>query len=374
MRLDHSARMTPVSQAVPDARALVLAHGWNATAWQILNPGIRHWFASAGDAVVGYVTEARVRVVAGAPVAAHSRLADVAREFEADAHAAGERVCYFGAEARLEGLLAASPSHAFVLLGSQPVWDAAGWDRAVARPSIRAQFRRARNKAVHTAEVPPGVARRDPSIRRCLAAWLAARGLPPLHFLVEPETLETLDGRRVFVATRHGETVGFLVASRVPAREGWLIEQVVRAPGAPNGTVELLIDTAARTLRADGGRYLTLGLAPLARRAPADPPGTPPAWLRLLLWWMRAHGRRFYDFRGLESFKAKFSPVRWEPVYAIADQRRITPRTCYAIAAAFTGGAPAMVFARALVEAARQELHWLFSGAGGPPSARRAAP
>jgi lysylphosphatidylglycerol synthetase-like protein (DUF2156 family) len=59
------------------ARDLVLAHGWNATADQILNPGIRHWFAAAGDAVVGYVTEGRVRVVAGAPVATEARLAAV---------------------------------------------------------------------------------------------------------------------------------------------------------------------------------------------------------------------------------------------------------------------------------------------------------
>lgn len=356
------------------ARDLVLAHGWNATAYQILNPGIRHWFAAAGDAVVGYVTRGRVRVVAGAPVAPAARLAAVAREFEDDAHAAGERVCYFGAEARLESLLAASPSHAFVLLGAQPAWDPAGWERATARASLRAQLHRARNKGVEVVELPPGDAERDPSLRACLEAWLDTRGLPPLHFLIEPETLEQLDDRRVFAARRAGATAGFLIASPVPARHGWLIEQFVRSPDAPNGTVELLIDAAVRTLAAEGAGYVTLGLAPLADRAHADPPGTPPLWLRLLLGWMRAHGRRFYDFRGLESFKAKFSPTRWEPVYAIADRARITPRVTWAIAAAFTGGAPASVFARALVRAVRQELAWLVTAARGAPAPRRAAP
>ncbi len=357
------------------ARALVLVHGWNATAYQILNPGISHWFAAAGDAVVGYVARAGVRVVAGAPVAAGDRLAEVTREFEADAHAAGERVCYFGAEARLEALLARSPSHAFVLLGAQPAWDPAGWQQATARPSLRAQLHRARNKGVEVRELPPAEAEADPSLRRCLADWLETRGLPPLHFLVEPETLERLDDRRIFAARRPGGTDGFLVASPVPARHGWLIEQFVRSPGAPNGTVELLIDAAVRTLAAEGAGYLTLGLAPLAAgRARADPPGTPPLWLRLLLGWMRAHGRRFYDFRGLESFKAKFSPMRWEPVYAIADQRAISPRVTWAIAAAFTGGAPVSVFARAIGRAARQELAWLVSAPRGTTGARPAAP
>ena len=355
------------------ARDLVLAHGWNATAYQILNPGIRHWFAAAGDAVVGYVTEGGVRVVAGAPVATEARLAAVAREFEDDAHAAGERVCYFGAEARLESLLATSPSHAFVLLGAQPAWDPSGWERATARASLRAQLHRARNKGVEVVELAAAAAERDPSLRACLEAWLTTRGLPPLHFLIEPETLRQLDDRRVFAARRGGATAGFLVASPVPARRGWLIEQFVRSPDAPNGTVELLIDAAVRTLAAEGAGYVTLGLAPLADRARADPPGTPPLWLRLLLGWMRAHGRRFYDFRGLESFKAKFSPMRWEPVYAIADRARITPRVTWAIAAAFTGGAPASVFARALGRAVRQEVAWMLSAARGAPAPRRAA-
>ena len=47
---------------------LVLQYGWNATAYQIINPGIRRWFSSDQDAVIGYVEHYGVRVVAGAPV------------------------------------------------------------------------------------------------------------------------------------------------------------------------------------------------------------------------------------------------------------------------------------------------------------------
>src|SRR5215212_758832 len=94
-----TVRAVPATASTSDdlqrVRALVLAHGWNATAYQIINPGITHWFAAAGDAVVGYVRRAGVRVVAGAPVCAAERLPAVAAEFEAAAHRAGERVCYF---------------------------------------------------------------------------------------------------------------------------------------------------------------------------------------------------------------------------------------------------------------------------------------
>ena len=54
--------------SVQRARKLVLKYGWNATAYQIVNPGITHWFSSSGDAMIGYVRKNHVRVVAGAPV------------------------------------------------------------------------------------------------------------------------------------------------------------------------------------------------------------------------------------------------------------------------------------------------------------------
>ena len=339
------------------ARDLVLRHGWNATSYQILNPGIAHWFAAAGDAVVGYVTRAGVRVVAGAPVAAEARLPDVVGEFEADASRAGLRVCYFAAEARLERVLAGRRSHDFVLLGAQPAWNPSAWSAAAsAHASLRAQLSRARREGVTVEEMRAEAAERDPTLAACLARWLQTRGLPPLHFLVEPDTLANLADRRIFVGRRGERCVGFVVASVVPARAGWLIEQFVRDPDAPNGTMELLLDAAVRALAHGGARYVSLGLAPLALQRVPRPAAAAPIWLRALFAWMQAHGRRFYNFGGLEGFKAKFEPDRWEPVYAIYNRPRMSPRAVYAIAAAFAGGSPAATFARGLGWAARREL------------------
>jgi len=345
----------------------VLRYGWNATAYQILNPGIEHWFSGSGDAVVGYVRVRGVRVVAGAPVCPGERLAGVAAEFERDAARAGDRTCYFGAGARLETLYGADPASAFVVLGAQPVWDPAGWPEVVARhASLRAQLNRARNKGVRVAEWPAGDTARYPALRRCLAEWLSTRGLPPLHFLVEPNTLDNLADRRLFVAERDGAAVGFLVASPVPARRGWLAEQIVRCGGAPNGTNELMVDAAMRALAAAGSAYVTLGLAPLSRHAPADTVPAErvrhPLWLTFVLGWVRAHGRRFYNFEGLDAFKAKLRPHDWEPIYAISREARFSPRTLYAIAGAFSGGSPVALITRALGRAVVQEVRKLGGG------------
>ncbi|MGE0355083.1 MAG: phosphatidylglycerol lysyltransferase domain-containing protein [Gemmatimonadales bacterium] len=341
------------------ARALVLRYGWNATAYQLVNPGIDYWFTPDGEGVVGYVRAAGVWVAAGAPVCEPGRLAEVAAAFEARAAAAGVPVCYFGAEARLESIYRGRPGYAMVRLGSQPVWAPGEWPEIIAgRASLRAQLNRARNKGVVVEEWSAAQADRHPELRRCLEEWLETRGLPPLHFMVEPDTLARLWDRRIFVALRHGRVTGFLVLSPVPVRHGWLVEQVVRGHDAPNGTAELMLDAASRSLIRAAAGYVTLGLAPLSDRGDAPPPRNP-FWLRLVLGWVRAHGRRFYNFRGLETFKAKFSPSRWEPVFAIVNRPRFSPRMLYATAKAFTVEPPFVAVGRAILRAARQEVRWL---------------
>lgn len=341
------------------ARELVLRHGWNAVAYQILNPGMRLWFSSAGDAVVGYASFGGVRIIAGAPVCRRERLADVASELEAEAVARGERVVFFGAGARLERVYATRSDHSLVRIGAQPVWEPNAWPDIVrGKASLRAQLHRAQNKGVRVAEWSAERAGRSPSLRLVLREWLETRGLPPLHFLVTPDLFDTLRDRRIFVAEREREVVGFLVATAIPARAGWLVEQWPRARSAPNGTTHLLIDAAMRAFDAAGARYATLGLSPLSEHAGVVGDGQP-AWLRLVLHWVRAHGRRFYNFQGLEAFKASAQPMAWEPIFAIAPGTRFSPMLLRAIAGAFSAGSPERLVARAVVSAGVKELRRL---------------
>ena len=337
------------------ARELVMRHGWNTTCFQIVNPGIEYWFGDDGNSVVGYVESKGVRVVAGAPVCSKESLPRVSGEFETAAETKGLNVCYFGAEARLDAVYRDSADHSSVLLGAQPVWHPVNWPSIVSkRRSLRAQFNRARNKGVAVREMLIDEARSDLRLRRCLHDWLESKGLPPLHFVIEPETLDRLENRRVFVAERGREVVAFLTLLPIPQRAGWLTEQFPHHPTAPNGTVELMMDTAIRELADDGYEYITLGISPLSKRANIDRFDNP-IWLTFLLGWMRRHGRRFYNFDGLDHFKSKLSPEYWEPVFAISNEPRFSGGTLWAIASAFADNRPLTVFAGGLVKAVRTE-------------------
>ena len=125
--------------------------------------------------------------------------------------------------------------------------------------------------------------------------------------------------------------MAFAVLSPIPARNGWLVEQFPRLHEAPNGTIELLLASAVRAIAESGATYVTLGLAPLARRDQVT--STEESWwIRSTLRFAAMHGKRFYNFRGLESFKSKFRPYLWEPVYAIENSPRFSIKALIAIA------------------------------------------
>jgi phosphatidylglycerol lysyltransferase len=286
------------------SRVLSLVHrfGWNATSFQVLEPGYRYFF-SDGDACVAYVDTGRAWVAAGAPLADDARFADVTAAFIGAARAASRRACFFATEDRF----AARVPLRSLLVGEQPVWEPDRWG-AVLRgsPSLREQLRRARAKGVRVRATDVHAA--DAAAREALHGfvddWLGARELAPLGFLARVDPLALLADRPLFVAERAGELVGVLSVAPIHGREGWLLQNLLRARDAPNGTAEALFDQAMRDAEARGLTFLTLGLAPLAGRVAAP------------LRFARQAGRSLFNFEGLRAFKAKLQPSRWDPVYA----------------------------------------------------------
>jgi phosphatidylglycerol lysyltransferase len=341
------------------ARQLILEHGWNTTAYQILNPGLEHWFSSAHSAVVGFVRQPWRWIAGGAPVCALEDLSAVAAEFETAARREGCHVCYVCAAERLRYLYRDSRHHSLITIGAQPVWNPRDWSaRATQYASVRTQLNRARNKGVSIVAWPAEQARDSAGLRMCLTDWLSHRHFPPLHFMTEPDTIDgVLRDRLLWVAMHKEQPVGFLLASPVPQRNGYLLEQIVRAARAPNGTAELLIDASMCSLAEIDCAYATLGLVALAEHA-GEEISHNPLWLRAALGWARAHGCRFYNFRGLESFRTKLHPQTWEAVYAISNEARFSPYTLHAIAGAFCKSSPVVALVHAVGRAIQQEIRW----------------
>jgi phosphatidylglycerol lysyltransferase len=294
----------------PRVLALLKRHGWNATSFQILEPGFRYWF-DGDDACVGYVDTGRAWVAAGAPVGPAERCGETIARFAAAARAADRRVCCFATEARFHD----AAKWEALRVGDQPIWAPGDW-AAVLRESksLREQVRRARAKGVTVrtpalAELAVGQPLRV-ALDALIARWLASRAIAPMGFLVHVDPFTFPEERRYFVAEQDGALVGFLSAIPIYARPGWFFEDFLRSPDAPNGTVELLVDAGMRAAAADAVPYVTLGLVPLS--------GEVSPWLRAARRW----GKSLYDFDGLRAFKAKLKPRGWDPIFLAYPRER----------------------------------------------------
>ncbi|CAN5857424.1 hypothetical protein BH11MYX2_BH11MYX2_02930 [soil metagenome] len=296
MQSDDSSHRTRVLE-------LLRRYGWNATSFQILEPGFQYLFVG-DDSVVGYVDTGSAWVAAGAPIAPPDRVREVSEVFVAAARAEGRRASCFGTEARF-GEATTWPA---LRIGDQPVWDPAQWTDVVAsHKSLREQLRRARAKgvtvrAVDATELAPGTPLRA-QVELLIKRWMASRPIAPMGFLVQIDPFTFVEERQYFVAERESKVVAFLGIIPIFARGGWFFEDFLRDPDAPNGTIEMLVDAGMRAAIAAKVPFVTLGLVPLA--------GDVNQGLRAA----RRLGRSLYDFDGLRAFKAKFAPRAWDPIF-----------------------------------------------------------
>ena len=352
-----------MSEATERVLSILRAHGTHATSFQILEPGYEYWFdpdptIPAPGAVVAYQRGGRYRVAAGVPLAPPAQVAAVAARFVEHARAAGERVLFFSADepfVRELGALEGGPPIDVVPVGEQPVWDPARYDTAgPTRRTLRAQLHRARNKGVRVRAVAadelhdaPGPLRAE--IESVLDRWLAGRRMGVMRFLVDLEPWHLPEERRYYVAEHDDRAVGFLAAIPIYQLDGWFFEDVIRAPDAPNGTVELLVDAAMRDAAARGDRYVTLGLAPLAG-IPRGP--GPHRVMRAALGWCYDRLGALYAFDGVRAFKARFRPDGWEAQFLVQSPAPLGIGGFQAVLRAFAGGGLLAFGAETFVRAA----------------------
>jgi hypothetical protein len=284
--------------------------GADAVSFQGLETAIAWWeddAAPAGTgALVAYLDTGRSWIAVGRPLVRAADRGRAARRFARTARARGRRAVFFGVES-----LGAFGGFRRLVVGAQSQLRPAAWPETLRRSrKLREQLRRARAKGVTVriagaAEVAPGTElRRD--IERLRDEWLEGRTMEPMSFLVAVEPFHAPPAHLYVVAERRGRVVQALSAVPVYARRGWLFEDMLRGREAPNGTTELVLDLALRTM-AGAARWATPGLTPLA--------GSVPSWLRLV----RMASLPLYDFDGLRRFRARLLPARWRPVWLVWD-------------------------------------------------------
>ena len=232
----------PPADATPErerALALLRQHGWNATSFQILEPGFRYWF-DGGDACVAYLTPA---TPGWRPARPSPRLPARARRRSASPPPRPTSAAAPVSSAPRTASSTASRSRRCGSASSRSGIPA-DWDRdpsaAPAACGSRSAARAPRRCGLGFRRPPAGRSARAPraSVERLVARWQAARPMPPMGFLVAAAPAHRPRRAAVLRATaRDGELIGFLSMVPVFARRrmvrGGSHPRAPRRPTAP---------------------------------------------------------------------------------------------------------------------------------------------
>ncbi|TNE45517.1 MAG: DUF2156 domain-containing protein [Deltaproteobacteria bacterium] len=320
----HWVTQQELSETKQHVLAVLKKYGRHATSFQVLESGYEYWCDTLGgcDVVVAYMMQGRYRVVAGPPIAPSEHFVETLEAFVKDCNLAGQRPLFVSVEDDVvHALKTVGASTDALVIGEQPEWDPQTYEpKGRAFRTLRSQVRRAERKgvtirALSTQDILDDHGPLGSEIAWVVEQWKASRKISPMQFMVDLQPFHLPSQRRYFVAECQRRAVGVLIAVPVYQRQGWFFEDILRIPGAPNGTVELMVDTAMRTFQDEGSGYVTLGLSPLSH---IDQPPESHPWLHRMFGLAYNRLGKLYPFAGLHAFKRRFVPDRWSKQYIVS--------------------------------------------------------
>jgi phosphatidylglycerol lysyltransferase len=292
-----------------------------------------HWHP-AGDAFVMYQVQGDSWIALGDPVGPPERREELVWSFRELADRSGGRTAFYQVGPR------ALPMYvdlglSLVKLGEEARVDLRtfGLDGS-ARADLRQARRRAERDGATFEVIPPGRVRPLlPRLRAISDAWLEDKATAEKRFSLGAYSDEYVQQFPIAVVRSEGVIGAFANLWTTGTKEELSVDLMRFGPDAPRGAMDYLFVELMLWGRAQGYRWMNLGMAPLAgleNRALA------PAWHRMGSLVYR-HGEQFYNFDGLRRYKQKFDPV-WEPRYLASPGGLRLPAVLYDVSTLISGG------------------------------------
>jgi phosphatidylglycerol lysyltransferase len=268
-------------------------------------------FSEDGSAFIMYARQGRSWIALFDPVGPRAAWPGMVWDFVEAAHAEGGRPVFYQVTPEGLSLFADVGLRAFKL-GEEARVSLPGFDlKGAPKASLRHAVNRAAREGLAFAILSPGEAAGQlDRLKRVSDAWLTQHKAREKRFSLGAFDRDYVLSNPVAVLTRDGAVVAFATMQITAVPEEVSVDLMRFGPDAPNGAMEFLFVRLIEYYRDAGYQWFSLGMAPLSgfSRSPAAP-----MWHRIGNAVFE-HGERFYNFRGLRAFKAKFQPV-WRARY-----------------------------------------------------------
>ena len=140
--------------------------------------------------------------------------------------------------------------------------------------------------------------------------WMK-KATPFTPHLIDLNIFENRLYKRYFYAEVGGAPVALITCLPIFGRQGYLLEDVIRDPASPYGSIEFITLTILDSLKNDDSKMATFGISP---RLDVDGlTGTPRFFMRTGMWF----ANRMFRLPQLHHFRKKFHATYTEPFYAL---------------------------------------------------------
>jgi len=343
----------------PTAELLRLqsTYGYNAHSLVSITPGAITWTMPGIDGAIIYGEFGRVWLAAGDPLANPEDVKPLVRGFMTAATEA-RRIAAFVPVTERFARTAVPLGLSAIKIGAAPYFDLSVWQpRGNAAKKMRAGVNKALRAGVRIESVVSFTEElRKETAALCLQWLKTRRAATTFGWLLALDPFLRAERKKLFTAREaNHRLVGLLAASPIPARDGWYLEDVLRAPDAPQGTADLLVFESLQRLKADGATMATLGTAPLARKGEDDISTHDHPVIERALVLASKRLTAFYNFEGLRRFKSKFVASRWESEYALVQHGVLVPsRVAHALLRAIVPGGLKQFLARRVLRSIKR--------------------
>lgn len=165
------------------------------------------------------------------------------------------------------------------------------------------------------------------------STWLDAQNAAEKGFSLGTFQPHYVAAGPVAIIRLEGRIVAFANILSASSHGDAFIDLMRHIPDTHRGMMDLLFVRIMEHLQAAGFRTLNLGMAPLAGLSTHN---KAPLWNHVGERIYR-NGERFYNFRGVRSFKDKFDP-EWQPRYLVVSGRGMPVISMFDITMLIGGG------------------------------------
>lgn len=272
-------------------------------------------FSPSGKAFIMYAKQGRSWVALSDPVGAQQEWPELIWRFIEMADAHGGRAAFYKTRPQTLPLYLDAGLRAYKLgeeaYVSLPEFSLKGSRRA----NLRHGVTRGEREGLSFEIVPPeGVPAILEELRAISDEWLRNQNAREKGFSLGAFEDRYIASQPVAVVRREGAILAFatLMCPDVLRIEA-SVDLMRYRSNVPPGTMDFLFGKVILHFQAEGYQRFGLGMAPMSGMVEHQ---LAPRWHRFGRMMFR-HGARFYNFRGLRSFKDKFEPV-WEARYLLA--------------------------------------------------------